>query len=100
MPEGPSIVILKEEAAKFVGLSVRAVSGNSKQDIQRMQGKRVRAICSWGKHFLVKIDRFSMRVHFMLFGRYRIVEDKTDRAGKVAAPRVSLKFDNGVLNLY
>ena len=48
MPEGPSIVILKEEAAKFVGKTVRAVSGNSKQDIQRMHGKRVRAICSWG----------------------------------------------------
>jgi endonuclease-8 len=100
MPEGPSIVILKEEAAKFVGKTVRAVSGNSKQDIARMQGKRVRAICSWGKHFLVKFDRFTMRVHFMLFGRYRIDEDKTDRSGKPTAPRVSLKFDNGVLNLY
>ena len=100
MPEGPSIVILREEAAKFTGKAVRAVAGNSKQDIQRMQGKRVRAICSWGKHFLVKFDRFTMRVHFMLFGRYRIDEDKTDRSGKPTAPRVSLKFDNGVLNLY
>lgn len=100
MPEGPSIVILTEEAAKFAGKTVRAVSGNSKQDIARMQGKRVRAICSWGKHFLVRFDRFTMRVHFMLFGRYRIDEDKTDRAGKLSAPRVSLKFDNGVLNLY
>jgi len=100
MPEGPSIVILREEAAKFVGKTVRAVAGNSKQDIQRMHGKRVRAICSWGKHFLVRFDRFTMRVHFMLFGRYRIDEDKTDRNGRIAAPRVSLAFDNGVLNLY
>jgi len=100
MPEGPSIVILREEAAKFVGKTVRAVAGNSKQDIQRMHGRRVRAICSWGKHFLVRFDRFTMRVHFMLFGRYRIDEDKTDRNGKIAAPRVSLAFDNGVLNLY
>jgi endonuclease-8 len=100
MPEGPSIVILREEAAKFAGKTVRAVAGNSKQDIQRMRGKRVRALCSWGKHFLVKFDCFAMRVHFMLFGRYRIDEDKTDRAGKVTAPRVSLTFDNGVLNLY
>ena len=100
MPEGPSIVILRDEAAKFAGKTVRAVSGNSKQDIQRMQGKRVRAICSWGKHFLVKFDRFTMRVHFMLFGRYRIDEDKIDRSGKTTAPRVSLAFDNGVLNLY
>ena len=84
MPEGPSIVILTEEAAKFAGKTVRAVSGNSKQDIARMQGKRVRAICSWGKHFLVRFDRFTMRVHFMLFGRYRIDEDKTDRCPRRA----------------
>jgi len=100
MPEGPSIVILREEAAKFVGRTVRVVSGNSRQDIARMQGKRVRAICSWGKHFLVKFDRFSMRVHFMLFGRSAIDGERVGRDGKVAAPRVSLAFDNGVLNLY
>ena len=65
-----------------------------------MQGQRVRAIRSWGKHFLVEFDGFAMRVHFMLFGRYRIDEDKIDRNGKTTAPRVSLAFDNGVLNLY
>ena len=100
MPEGPSIVILTNEAAKFAGKVVRTVSGNSKQDLQRMQGKRVRAIRSWGKHFLVEFDGFAMRVHFMLFGRYRIDEDKIDRQGRTTAPRVSLVFDNGVLNLY
>jgi endonuclease-8 len=100
MPEGPSIVILREEAAKFAGKTVRAVSGNSRQDIQRMQGRRVRAIRTWGKHFLVQFDGFSMRVHFMLFGRSSIDEDRVGRDGKVAAPRVSLAFDNGVLNLY
>jgi len=100
MPEGPSIVILANEAAKFAGKVVRTVSGNSKQDLQRMQGQRVRAIRSWGKHFLVEFDGFAMRVHFMLFGRYRIDEDKIDRQGRTTAPRVSLVFDNGVLNLY
>jgi endonuclease-8 len=100
MPEGPSIVILTEQAAKFAGQVVRGVSGNSKQDLQRMQGQQVRALRSWGKHFLVEFDDFAMRVHFMLFGRYRIDEDKIDRQGRTAAPRVSLVFDNGVLNLY
>jgi endonuclease VIII len=100
MPEGPSIVILKDEAAKFAGRVVRKVSGNSRQDLQRMHGQRVRAVCSWGKHFLVAFDGFALRVHFMLFGRYRIDEDKVDRAGKPSAPRVRLEFDNGVLNLY
>jgi endonuclease VIII len=100
VPEGPSIVILRQEAAKFAGQRVRGVSGNSRQDVQRMHGQRVRAICSWGKHFLVAFDGFALRVHFMLFGRYRIDEDKTDRAGNPSVPRVSLTFANGVLNLY
>ena len=95
MPEGPSIVILKEEAAKFAGQVVREVAGNSRQDIQRMAGQRVRAICSWGKHFLVAFDGFALRVHFMLFGRYRV-----DALKENASPRLSLRFDNGELNLY
>jgi endonuclease-8 len=95
MPEGPSIVILREETDKFVGQVVREVGGNSREDIQRMAGRRVRALCSWGKHFLVVFDDFFLRVHFMLYGRYRVDARKDN-----AAPRLSLRFDNGELNLY
>lgn len=38
MPEGPSIVIAKEQIAPFIGKKVLAVSGNSKTDIQRLEG--------------------------------------------------------------
>ena len=95
MPEGPSIVILRDEAQKFAGKVVREVSGNSRQDIQRMHGLKVRAICSWGKHFLVVFDGFVLRIHFMLFGRFRVDDPKED--GK---PRLTLRFDNGRLDLY
>jgi endonuclease-8 len=95
MPEGPSIVILRHDAAKFAGNTVRAVSGNSKQDLQRMVGQRVLALCSWGKHFLIAFDGFSMRVHFLLFGSYRIDEDKIGKDGTLAPPRMRLVFDNG-----
>ncbi|NUO75865.1 MAG: endonuclease [Lysobacter sp.] len=89
MPEGPTIVILKEEAASFVGRKVRRVSGNSKQPIQRMQGATVQALRSWGKHFLIQFDGYALRVHFMLYGSYRINEQRP------AAPRLSLEFDGG-----
>lgn len=95
MPEGPSIVILKEEAAQFEGRIVRRVTGNSKQAIDRMQGERIVALRTWGKHFLVEFERFSLRIHFMLFGSYRINEERP------APPRLSLHFDRGeVLNFY
>lgn len=100
MPEGPSIVILAEHAAKFAGQVVRSVSGNSKQDLQRMQGRQLRAVCSWGKHFLLVFDGFAMRVHFLLFGSYRIDERKVDAEGRLTPPRMSLVLDDGELNLY
>jgi endonuclease-8 len=94
MPEGPSIVILREQVAPFVGRKVQRVEGNSKLDLQRMRGQRVTAFQSWGKHFLIRFPRFAMRVHFMLFGSYRINERRE------AVPRMSLVFANGELNFY
>jgi endonuclease-8 len=95
MPEGPSIVILKEQAARFAGQVVREVSGNSKQPLQRMQGLRLLEVCSWGKHFLLPFGDFSLRIHFLLFGSYRIDDPKDG-----VAPRVRLVFDDGELDLY
>jgi endonuclease-8 len=74
MPEGPSIVILREQAARFIGKTVKNVAGNSRLDLERMRGQRVLDLRSWGKHFLICFDGFAMRVHFMLFGSYRIDE--------------------------
>ena len=96
MPEGPSIVILKEQAAGFVGRKILRVDGNTRIEKERMVGRRIDALRSWGKHFLIEMDvDFSLRVHFMLFGSYRINERKS-----WAAPRLGLSFDDGELNLY
>jgi endonuclease-8 len=96
MPEGPTIVILSEECAKFTGKPVRRAEGNTtKIDPARMLGKKVRAFRSWGKHFLVEFSGFTLKVHFLLFGSYRIDEPKEN-----AKPRLSLGFSNGELNLY
>jgi endonuclease-8 len=94
MPEGPSIVIVKEETQKFINKRVLSVSGNSSEDIIRMNQQIVRDIKSWGKHFLICFDDFTLRIHFLLFGSYRIDERKEK------PPRLSLEFDNGELNLY
>jgi endonuclease-8 len=94
MPEGPSIVILKELVKPFEKKKVLTVSGNSKVDIQRASGKKIIAFKSWGKHFLICFDNFTIRIHFLLFGSYRINETKE------TAPRLSLQFDKGVINFY
>lgn len=94
MPEGPSIVLLREAAARFKGKAVRSAGGNSRVDLAVLQGMRVKAVRSGGKHFLLEFSRCSLRIHLMLFGSWRIDERKDTPA------RVSLHFDNGELNLY
>jgi len=89
MPEGPTIVILCEECAKFRGKLVRRTEGNTRIiDPHRMLGKKALAFRSWGKHFLVQFSGFTLKVHFMLFGRYRM--DRlvaTTPNARVANPR-------------
>jgi endonuclease VIII len=94
MPEGPSIVILKEEVQPFIGKKIIRVEGNSKQDIQRLSGQEIIDFKSWGKHFLICFQDFTVKIHFMLFGSYKINEQK-DRA-----PRLRLIFDEGEMNFY
>lgn len=96
MPEGPSIVILKEllEPLQLVGKKVIAVSGNTGIDKDRMLYQQVKAIKSWGKHFLICFDGFTLRVHFMMFGSYRINERKG------TTERLRLEFEDAEFNLY
>jgi len=95
MPEGPSIVILKDEAKRIVGRRIVAVEGNTRIDKERLVGERIVALRSWGKHFLIELPTFALRVHFMMFGSYRI------DARKEAEPRLGLRFARGSeLNLY
>lgn len=94
MPEGPSIVILKEQVQSFKGKKIQEVGGNSRMDIQRMAGQKIIDFKSFGKQFIICFKTFAVRIHFMLYGSYRINE------GKEAPPRLSLKFAHGILNFY
>src|SRR5437868_1985718 len=94
MPEGPSIVILKELVQPFKGKTILKVEGNSRLDIQRMREQQIIDFKSWGKHFLICFKDFSVRIHFMLFGSYRINEQKN------AVPRLRLIFEDMELGFY
>jgi endonuclease-8 len=78
MPEGPSIFIIKEEidVLQLEGQHVIGVSGNTSIDKERMNGQRVIAFKSWGKHLLICFPNFNLRIHLLLFGTYRINERK------------------------
>ena len=97
MPEGPSIVILAEQVRGFAGRTIAAASGNSKQlPFDELPGQPILSLRSWGKHFLLELPLYTIRIHFLLFGSYRIDERKEG-----ASPRLSLQFEEGgELNFY
>ena len=96
MPEGPSLVILKEESRRFVGQEIVRAAGNTYAiDTARLVGKPIVSLRTWGKHFLIELPDLVLRIHFLLFGTYRI-DERRDRP-----PRLALGMaDGGEMNFY
>lgn len=95
MPEGPSIAILREQAAPFVGKKITAAEGNTRLDKAPLVGQRILSIRSFGKQLLIELPAFTVRIHLMMFGSYRI-DKRADRP-----PRLRLAFARGrELNFY
>ena len=94
MPEGPSLVILKEELQAFKGKKIIEVSGNSKENIQQLTSKKIIDFKTWGKHFLICFKGVTLRIHFLLFGKYAVNEKKPTPV------RIGLKFSKGEINFY
>ncbi len=95
MPEGPSIVMAKEAIEVFKGKKIVEVSGYAKLDKAALKGKTIKDVRTWGKHLLIVLSKtLTIRIHFMLFGSYRINERTK------ANPKLSLVFSNGELNFY
>jgi endonuclease-8 len=97
MPEGPSLYILKELVTDFVGQDIVSADGNVRAiDPARLVGQNILAIHTWGKHLLIEMPELILRVHFLLFGTYRINERREEKT-----PRLSIETANGnELNLY
>lgn len=96
MPEGPSIVILKEECQQFAGKKLLAFDTEaSALEPDLFLHRKVVAFKSWGKHFLICFAHdTTIRIHLLLFGSYRI------NSTRDITPRLHLAFPNGFINFY
>ncbi|MEO8403361.1 MAG: DNA-formamidopyrimidine glycosylase family protein [Chitinophagaceae bacterium] len=94
MPEGPSIVILKEAVSAFKGKKVTACSGNAKIDFSWVKGQTILDFKTWGKHFLICFKDRTIRIHLLLFGTYRVNEKRE------SVPRLHLQFGKKEINFY
>lgn len=93
--EGPSLVILKEEAKIFVGKEIIAASGALKWNKDVLVGQKIKALKTWGKHFLILLDDYTIRIHYLMFGNYYINSRHPEKV-----PKLTLEFENGVWNNY
>jgi endonuclease-8 len=96
VPEGPSLYLLKEQTAQFVGKTIVRAEGNTWAiDTARLLNQPVLALRTWGKQFFIQMPTMAVRIHMLLFGTYRINEERDK------PPRLSLHFDDGsFLNFY
>ena len=82
MPEGPSLLIISKTLKSVLkGQVITKVSGNGKFEIDTLLNQKIIDVKSWGKHLLIITKRFTIRIHFLLFGSYSIDEHiKADRS--------------------
>ncbi len=94
MPEGPSLYILREKIEMFSGRTVKEASGLRDLDYDRIIGHKLMDVKTWGKHLLLCFSGFTIRIHLMMFGSYRINERKKTN------PALRLTFADSELNFY
>jgi endonuclease-8 len=93
--EGPSLVILKEQAQKFVGKNVTTAYGSQKINFERLVGQRITDLKSWGKHFLIVFEDCTVRIHYLMFGNFYL-----DAKHPEKSPKLAMEFANGEWNNY
>lgn len=95
MPEGPSLIILKEKISDFKGKKIIAASGYAKIDYSELENKKIMDIKTWGKHLFICLKDTNIEIHLRMFGSYMINERKP----KINA-KLSLQFAKDELNFY
>lgn len=95
MPEGPSILIVKEAILPLCkGKKITALEGNAKIDKEQFVNKKITDIRTWGKHLLICFPGKTIRIHFLMFGKYSIDEEIRLKRS------IRLKFTIGKRKLY
>jgi len=96
MPEGPSMVILKDAVKGYIGKKILKASGNAKFDKSLLENKKIMDFKTWGKHFIIVVKGVNIRIHFLLFGSYSL--DEQTKPNK--SLRLYLQFANGGIYFY
>jgi endonuclease VIII len=87
--EGPSLYLAAEWLSPFMGKTISNVDGNTKIGKERLKGKKILDIFSWGKHLIFQFDAFALRVHFLLFGSFQAIIKQNKVTGDYPKKKIS-----------
>jgi endonuclease-8 len=94
--EGPSLVIATIEMQNIVKEKVLHASGNSHiVPFEKLYKSQLLEVKSWGKHLLLRFSNCILKIHFLMYGSYRIDDEKEGRS-----PRLQLKMQTHDLYFY
>lgn len=76
---------MREQSAGVIGKKITRAGGNTKAlDLHQLAGRKVVSMRTFGKQFLIELPDRAIRIHFLLYGSYRI-------------PRCDIKYAKAVL---
>jgi endonuclease-8 len=94
--EGPGVRTIADRLAPLAGKRVTAIDGKSRFPLGKIPGEPVERIYPVGKLLFIRFPACTLRVHFLMWGRYRL---NGEIPGKV--PKLALSFEGGsVLRIY
>lgn len=96
MPEGPSLIILKEKIIAFKGKKILEADGYAAIDYSEIAAKTIKDIRTWGKHLFICLPKTNIEIHLRMFGSYTINEKKKKKINA----KLHLEFAKGELNFY
>ena len=94
MPEGPSILHIRNQLLPFKNRVVKKAGGYGPMPAEWINGKKLLDIHTWGKHLLLLFANGTVRVHLGLFGDILINERKKVNRS------FFLEFTNSEINGY
>jgi endonuclease VIII len=96
MPEGPSLVLIKENLQKFVGEKVVSAAGNAKFDKEWLNDQVLLTIETFGKQLYLIFEKAVLRIHLLMFGSYSVDEQTKPEKSL----RVAIYFEKGNIFFY
>lgn len=94
MPEGPSILFLKNKLQRYKGKTVSEAAGYGEMDKSKIVNIKLVDIETYGKNLLFVFKDFFVGVHLGLFGSMLVNKRKKVNAS------FSLHFSDGEINFY